>query len=205
MKNANDTSGAPSPAAQTGALDGTVTAGTEPRKAGLTAQNSGDGSPAVPRFNWDHILLAVLGLALSGYAVHLHNLVAAGAATGCGISETISCDKVIGSKPWGAPFGIPLGMFGLAYFGVVAVTAVNNPDLGWDAYRKAALVRLGLGTAGVLSSMALEFVMWVILRHGCPVCIATHLVTLVNFLFALVHWLRLRPRQPLPEATVPMG
>lgn len=169
----------------------------EPRLEPGLSESEGSGPPAasgnVTEIAWFHVLCALVGLALAGYSWHLHNLVVAGADTGCGISESISCDKVIGSKPWGAPFGVPLGVFGLVYFAIVLLTSfakvVDRPT--------AVTQRLLVACVGILFSLGLEFVMWVILRHGCPVCIITHLVTVVNLGFALVAWRRERPPLPL--------
>ena len=142
---------------------------------------------------WPQIICGLLGLGLAGYSLYLHKLIEAGASTGCGISDTISCDKVIGSKPWGAPFGIPLGVFGAVYFVVVLVTAISSSK----ELVSATLQRLGLAVIGIVFSLGLEYVMWGILHHGCPVCISTHIVTLVNFVFALAAYVRLRRVKPV--------
>jgi uncharacterized membrane protein len=157
---------------------------------------------ATPRHNnfeisWPHIACGAAGLVLSAYAWHVHQLILAGAATGCGITETISCDKVIGSKPWGAPFGVPLGVYGLAFFVLVLITAAGN---GQDK-RAAVLQRLAVGTLGLTTSLGLEFIMWVLLHHGCPVCMATHLVCLMNFIFAFLGWRRLKAPESAGKIT----
>ncbi len=134
------------------------------------------------RIAWPHIVLGVIGLAISFYAVHLHNLVKAGGSA-CGVSETISCDKVLASY-WGAPLGIPLGYFGALYFALIIVTAISTVPL--DTPRRAiALPRLLLAGAGLLGSMALTGISIALIHAVCPVCLATHATVLVNFLFAL--------------------
>ena len=134
------------------------------------------------RIAWPPIVLGLIGLAISFYAVHLHNIVKSGGSA-CGISETISCDKVLASY-WGAPLGIPLGYFGALYFALVIVTAISTVPL--DTPRRAlALPRLLLAGCGLLGSMALTGISIVLIHAICPVCLATHATVLVNFLFAL--------------------
>lgn len=174
-----------------------------------TAENpSSPGSLAPPagrtEVAWLHVACGLVGLALAAYSWYLHVLIAAGGDSGCGISESISCDKVIGSKPWGAPFGVPLGIFGMAYFAIVLLTAVAKRE----ERVSAAWQRLAVAGVGLVFSLGLEYVMWVILRHGCPVCMLTHGVTLINLGFALTGLFRAQGKgTPLPRegASLPAG
>lgn len=144
--------------------------------------------PVPPRVKvyWGHVICGVIGLGLAWYSLIVHNRIKAGESGACGISE--SCDVVIGSEQWGQFLGIPLGLFGMLYFAIVLLTSVSNPGkIKVDAFQ-----RLGVAIAGLLSSLGLEYVMWVIIKAGCPVCMSIHIVTLVNFLLALAGWLKLR-------------
>ena len=135
---------------------------------------------------WGHVACGILGLGLAWYSLIVHNRIKAGVSDACGISEI--CDIVIGSPRWGQFLGIPLGLFGMLFFAVVLLTAVSKTrKLQGDA-----LLRLGVATVGVASSLGLEYVMWAIIHAGCPVCMSVHAVTLINFLLALAGWLRLR-------------
>jgi len=131
--------------------------------------------------NWPQMACAALGFALSLYAYHVHLLILAGEKTGCAITETISCDQVIGSK-YGVVFGIPLGIYGAAFFGVMAIMAISSTG----NTRAAALQRLLLALAGGAGSVVLEFIMWALLHHACPVCMSIHLVCFVNLGLAVV-------------------
>ncbi len=134
------------------------------------------------RIAWPHVVLGIIGLAISFYAVHLHKIVKSGGSA-CGISETISCDKVLASY-WGAPLGIPLGYFGALFFALVIITAISTVPI--DTPRRAiALPRLLLASCGILGSMALTGISIALIHAVCPVCLATHATVLVNFLFAL--------------------
>lgn len=139
-------------------------------------------APAKPgvRVAWPHVVLGLLGMGAGLYAVHLHALVMAGRATGCGISETISCDKVLGST-YGQFLGIPLGFYGALFWALVLVSSVSGTA---TSPRAAAWQRLGLASVGLLTSLALAWVSLGVLRHFCPVCATTHLLSGINFLFA---------------------
>jgi len=145
-------------------------------------------SPDVPqtRVAWPHIVLGVIGIALSIYAIWAHIRIEAGQSTGCGISDTISCDAVIGSK-WGKSFGIPLGYYGLIYWAIVMVTAVSGPGA---SLKMAALQRLGVAAVGILFSAGLFYISEFIIHKTCPICLSTHTTSLVNFIFAVVLWRR---------------
>ena len=133
------------------------------------------------RVAWPHIVLGVLGLAASAYATHLHALVKAGEATGCGISNTISCDKVIGSQ-YGEMFGIPLGIFGALFWALVLVTAISSAT---TSLRAAAWQRLIVGAVGLATSLVLAYISLGVLRKFCPVCATTHVLSGINFCVAL--------------------
>ena len=140
------------------------------------------------RVEWAHVALGVLGLAASAWAVQVHLLVKAGAETGCGISETISCDKVIGSQ-YGQFFGIPLGVFGALFWALVILTAVSNQT---SSTRGAAWQRFALGTVGLGTSLLLAWISLGVLRHLCLVCATTHILSGINFLVALAGVWKLR-------------
>ena len=140
------------------------------------------------RVAWTHVVLSVLGLAASVYAVHLHALVKAGQSTGCGITDTISCDKVIGSQ-YGEFFGIPLGVFGGLFWAIVLVTAISGKSV---SPRSAALQRLAVGAVGIVTSVVLAYISLGVLHKFCPVCATTHVLSGINFLVALAGAWKLR-------------
>lgn len=143
---------------------------------------------AKSRVAWAHVVLGFLGVAAGIYAVHLHALVMAGQETGCGISESISCDKVIGSQ-YGEFFGIPLGVFGALFWAIVIVTAISGAA---TPPRVAALQRLGVATVGLLTSLVLAYISLGVLHKFCPVCATTHTLSGINFLVAAFGVWRLR-------------
>ncbi len=142
--------------------------------------------PPIPRVSLPHCLLGFIGAGISLYTVKLHNLAKAGLDTGCGISASISCDTVLGHPKYGAILGIPLGFFGAFFFGLVVITAISTGP-GFRP-RAVALQRLLVATVGLLTSLALEYVMWAIIKKGCLYCMATHFITLLNFLWAVLQY-----------------
>jgi uncharacterized membrane protein len=136
---------------------------------------------------WPHLILALIGIALSIYAVWAHGRIEAGQSAGCAISDSISCDAVLGSK-WGKFFGIPLGYYGGIFWAIVAITAISSPGVN---LKNAALQRLGVATVGFLFSVALFYIAEFVIRKTCPICLGTHITSLVNFIFAVVGWRRI--------------
>jgi uncharacterized membrane protein len=152
-------------------------------------------SPSAPlktRVAWPHVILALLGIALSIYAIWAHGRIEVGQSAGCSISEQISCDAVLGSK-WGKVFGIPLGYYGGIFWAIVLITAISSP--GSDP-RMAALQRLGVATVGLVFSIGLFIIAEFVIRKTCPICLGTHITSLVNFVFAVLGWRRLTKKQP---------
>lgn len=139
--------------------------------------------PAGPRDRsfvaWPQLVCAALGFGLSVYAFHIHQLVLAGENTGCGITATLSCDAVIGSR-FGVVLGIPLGLYGVVFFLVMALMSFSSQGDSLPAAKQ----RLVLATLAVLGSLALEYIMWAILHKGCPVCMSIHALCFINFFFA---------------------
>ncbi|HEX8463095.1 MAG TPA: vitamin K epoxide reductase family protein [Abditibacterium sp.] len=142
---------------------------------------------------WPHVVLAVLGIAISIYAVWAHGRVEAGQATGCSISETISCDAVLGSK-WAKFAGIPLGYFGIIFWAIVGITAISSAG---SNLKTAALQRLAIGTVGIAFSVVLFVIAEFVIRKTCPICLSTHICSLVNFVFSVVGWRRVASTKTL--------
>lgn len=139
------------------------------------------------RVFWPHIVLGIIGLALSFYAVHVHLQIEAGQATSCSINDTISCDDVIGSK-YGKFAGIPLGYFGAAFWIMVIVSGISSVGV---SLRNARLQVLGVAAIGLVTSIALAYIAHFVLGKICPICSGTHLTALVNFIYAVWAWFKI--------------
>ncbi len=139
------------------------------------------------RIFWPHIVLGLIGLALSFYAVHAHLQIEAGQATGCSINETISCDDVIGSK-YGVFAGIPLGYFGAVFWIIVIISGISSAT---SSLRSARLQAFGVAAVGLVTSIGLAYIAEFILHKICPICSGTHLTALVNFIYAVWAWFKM--------------
>ncbi len=145
--------------------------------------------------SWPHVVLGLIGFGIAAYSLVVKRRLAAGADSGCGFTETISCDNVIGNRIYGEFLHIPWGVWGMVFFVVVLLTAVNRingEESRASTMRQAALWQLAVATAGILTSVALTYVSKAILGAWCPVCMATHAVTTLLFVVSLVSWLKLR-------------
>jgi len=132
------------------------------------------------RIAWPHVAFSIAGIGAGLWAVHLHSLVMQGKETGCGISETISCDKVLGSN-YGEPFGIPLGFLGALFWVIMLLFSFSGPKI---SPLSIAWQRLGIASVGLVTSLGLAYLSLGVLRHFCPVCATTHVLSGLNFLVA---------------------
>lgn len=137
--------------------------------------------------SWPHLVLSVIGFAISSYAVVVKNRIAAGADSGCGISESINCDVVIGSAKWGSFLGIPWGIWGMVFFVIVALTAVSSNQ----NKRQFVTQQFAVASVGFLFALGLLYISKVVIGAWCPVCLATHFVLFTLFGISLYRYLRL--------------
>ena len=152
--------------------------------------------PAI-RVSWPHVVLSLIGAGISMYAIHVHNLVMQGKETGCGITETITCDKVLAST-YGEIFGIPLGMFGLLFFVIVLLSAITtNPA---TTLRQMVLQRLLVCGVGFAVSVALTYISLAVIGAACPICLATHATTFVLFVVSLWQFWKMRRAPDVSES-----
>ncbi|MEO6908480.1 MAG: vitamin K epoxide reductase family protein, partial [Abditibacteriaceae bacterium] len=133
------------------------------------------------QISWPHLLLGLAGVAVSAYAIHVHNIVVAGGHSACGVSATINCDAVIGSK-YGVLLGLPLGVWGMAYFALMMLTSVTDPT---TPPRIAVLMRAMVAAAGFLMVLGLAYISYIIIKVTCPVCMTIHVIITIVFLYSL--------------------
>ena len=133
------------------------------------------------RIAWPHVVLGLLGIGVSLYSVYLHNVVKAG-GDACGSTATINCNSVLASR-WAVIAGVPLGYYGALFFAIVIITAISTLPLT-TPQRQIVLPRFLLATCGLLGSIALTLISIFDIGSLCKVCLATHSVTLTNFLVA---------------------
>lgn len=122
------------------------------------------------------LLLAVIGLGLSYYALNHHLAIKLGeqGTFGCNINDALSCDKVANSA-YSEIFGIPLGVYGLGFFGgmlVLLLTSFFKEGSNKDTlptYRVLAMV-------GAAVSVALLAISHFSVGVLCPTCLGIYLV-----------------------------
>jgi protein-disulfide isomerase/uncharacterized membrane protein len=122
----------------------------------------------------------------------------------CISAPQADCDEVSMSR-WGVfPFGskpsephIPTAELGFWFFAAMlcwfALIGDCTPSRWW-----AHLIVLAGAGVGLGSSIFFEIIMWTQLDKWCPLCLATHIATLLLLVFALLLW----PRRPRPEDEV---
>jgi uncharacterized membrane protein len=154
------------------------------------------------RVSWPHVVLGLVGLAISYYSVVVKRRIDAGSDTGCGFTQSVNCDAVIGSAQYGTFLGLPWGTWGMAFFVIVLLSAVNNGPAKPHTARTEAAVRLAVATAGILTSFALTYISKGIIGVWCPVCMATHATTFLLFVVSLVAFLK-TPAAPAEQHAPP--
>lgn len=140
--------------------------------------------------SWPHVVLGLIGCGISFYSLLVHQRIKAGEDSGCGFTETINCDKVLSSQ-YAEFLNIPLGIWGMLFFAVVILTAINSKS-GKQTPLQIATWQLAVAGAGILTSLVLLYVSKVILKAYCPVCLATHATTITLFVVSLAKYLKQR-------------
>lgn len=137
------------------------------------------------------ILLSLIGFGVSLYAfaTHLKHSID-GSALSCDINETLSCSKVYGSS-YGEVAGIPLGAFGMAFFGIVFTLGLM-PKLADVSERWIGYWQFITGVVGLASSLFLAYVSYFVLNAVCPVCSIIHGLNVVLFVYTLVRFLKVK-------------
>jgi uncharacterized membrane protein len=117
------------------------------------------------------VVLAVLGFGVSLYLAIAHYL---GYAVPCDITH--GCEDVLNSK-YSMLFGLPLGVWGVAYFTAVIISALlANSYLLW---KRILTVLLGLGTLAALVFLSLQFF---VIKKVCQYCLTTDLLSILLFI-----------------------
>ena len=130
-------------------------------------------------------LLSLVGAALSIWTIYHHVGVRMGSVANsfCNISETINCDKVALS-PFAEILGLPLGSYGVVYFGSLAVLALAALYFGSSQYFTS--IAFCLSTVGSLNSIILFLISKFLIHSICLVCCGIYAV---NFLlFAIIYF-----------------
>lgn len=99
-----------------------------------------------------------------------------------------ACDDVLAS-PWSHVGSIPLSIFGMIFYGIVAILAALIVLEVPKIFRlKTSLLLLLVGSLGMTFSLYLVFVMGTILHAWCLYCLFSAIDCAIVFLLSTVVW-----------------
>ena len=141
------------------------------------------------------LVVSVIGIGLSFYALDHHfkaQAVEGATGAGCNINSTISCDDVARSE-YSEVFGIPLAMWGVAFFLMILVLGGMGfrakEEKGW----KESFLTISILTAsGVVVSLVLAGISAFDLGVLCPTCAGVYVLNG----FLAVNWFMARKSAP---------
>ena len=131
-------------------------------------------------------IFPLIGMSLSVYAtVHYHRVKLVGnSGFACNINQTFNCDSVALS-PWSQVLGVPLGVYGLAYFlALIVLLAIGLSNA--KGARDHMSTYVWTNVLGVLVSLALATISHFSLQTWCLSCIGVYVVCFLQTLFLLL-------------------
>lgn len=132
------------------------------------------------------LALALAGIGVSGYATWVHHklLTDASYISPCDINATVNCSEVYLS-PYGAVKGIPVAIGGVIWFGLAALIALFADTSSGKAEERASGAYLfALSTIGLAVVLSLAYTSVFVLKHVCPLCVATYVCVIGIFITA---------------------
>lgn len=163
----------------------------------LTSLNSVDGTgsgSSQARTDLVSLIIGVIGFATSLYALILHiQLKNSSETLGCDINDVVSCSKVIGGS-YGELLSIPLGAYGMSYFGLVIALAIL-PLFVASSEAWIARWRMLAAFVGAAVSVFLAYIAYAKIEAVCLVCSTVHALTVVNFIWTGVRFRRVKDQQ----------
>lgn len=132
------------------------------------------------------LLLAIIGIGLSYYALTHHLAVKFGDAGSfaCNINDALSCDQVAQSA-YSEIFGIPLGVYGMGFFGAMLILLLTS-FFKEDANRDTLPFYKALAIVGAVISVVLFAISQFSVGALCPTCLGIYLVCFAQL--GLVLW-----------------
>src|SRR5688572_12903683 len=121
------------------------------------------------------IVLALLGLGASTYAMYVHyRMTDPSYVPGCEISDTVGCQQVLASA-YGSVLGVPVAVGGAIWAGLVLLLAVwgMRQPKSELAGRVAGYIFL-LATVGLAAVFYFAYASFMVLGQACPVCITMY-------------------------------
>ncbi len=113
----------------------------------------------------------------------------------CNIADLSGCN-IVAQSPYAHLFGIPLGEYGILFYGIVFALALLELVL-FDRFLRRALQ--GVALIGLLCSVAFEGIQIFLIHALCVYCLGSALVSLLIFLCATM--IEPLKRQEIPTVT----
>ena len=132
------------------------------------------------------LMLSLVGIGVSGYATWVHHklLTDASYISPCDINATVNCSEVYLS-PYGAVKGIPVAIGGVIWFGLTALIALfADTTSGKENERASGAYLFALSTIGLAVVLSLAYTSVFVLKHVCPLCVATYVCVIGIFITA---------------------
>src|SRR5262245_31143957 len=128
------------------------------------------------------LVFALAGLAFAGASAWVHyKLLTQPAYTSvCDINEAFSCSHVYMSQ-YGSVQGVSVAIFGLIWFGLVALLAAYSRPKEQSTDPSGAYV-FALATVGLGVIIYLAYASFFVLKTGCILCIGTYVAVIAIFL-----------------------
>lgn len=133
------------------------------------------------------LLISAIGLLVSSYATYHHLLLKVAGATDaiCNINATLNCDTIAKSQ-YSEIFGVPLGVFGIAFF--LSVLATVGLTIKTKGERDHRLAFTALSVIGAVVSVVLFGISSLKIGAYCPTCIVIYSLCALQILIALPRW-----------------
>ena len=160
----------------------------------LNAAEAPDSNNHKARTDIVSLVLGLIGFATSLYALKLHvQLKNSSEALGCDVNDLVSCSKVIGGS-YGEFLSIPLGAFGMSYFGLVIALAIL-PVFAASSVAWIARWRMLTAFAGTIVSVFLAYIAYAKIGAVCIVCSTVHALIIVNFIWTTLQFRKVRQQE----------
>lgn len=160
----------------------------------LRSTDSDAQGVAQARMDLVSLIFGLIGFATSLYALILHmQLKNSSGALGCDVNDLVSCSKVIGGT-YGELISIPLGAYGMSYFGIVIALAAL-PVIVPSSPAWIARWRMLAAFVGAVVSLFLTYIAYAKIGAVCIVCSTVHGLSVANFLWTAVQFRHVRATQ----------
>jgi uncharacterized membrane protein len=129
------------------------------------------------------LAFALLGLVASGYAsyVHYHKLMDPAYTAACDINATFQCTEAY-SSPYGSFHGVPVAIFGAAWFAFATLLALAGLMAPPDVRTSVPGYLFAGSTLALAVILYLGYASFVLLKVVCLVCLTTYAAVIGLFL-----------------------